>query len=386
MIIDDDADHRTTVGILLQGEDLEVLEAGSGEEALERVPKESPDLLLLDFQMGGMNGLQTLIEIRKRWNDQELPILMLSGHQDPDIIAEALDSGANDYIAKSVHPKVLMARVRRHLHGIALRANPQPVLGEFRLQRCLGKGAVSTTFLLQHPKLGKLMAAKMLKPGFSLSPDVTITEVRDTPARVSNLLSFNSSPADYFLTEYLEGTPLTEILSVGALADKEALRVMKVLTETVGRIHKSGRLHGDLRPANILLDEDGSVKLLDLGVTSHIVSDNKVTASDFYLGHPAYQSPEKLRNDETLDFRSDLYSLGAVFFALLTGSAPFTGSIAELLDTILSTEPPLVSEKREDQFALFDVLVGRLLAKDPDSRYESADQVLLNLVELEGVL
>ena len=129
MIIDDDADHRTTVGILLQGEDLEVLEAGSGEEALERVPKESPDLLLLDFQMGGMNGLQTLIEIRKRWNDQELPILMLSGHQDPDIIAEALDSGAYDYIAKSVHPKVLMARVRRHLHGIALRANPQPVLG-----------------------------------------------------------------------------------------------------------------------------------------------------------------------------------------------------------------------------------------------------------------
>lgn len=380
MLVDDEADHRTTTGLLLGAEGISVTEAASGEEALEILESSVPALILLDFHMEGMDGVQTLLKMRKKFDDRKLPILMLSGHQDPNTIAHALDSGANDYIDKLTHPKVLMARIRKHLHTVSLRTEPMPALGEFRLQKCLGETSVFTAFLLQHPDHEKPLVAKILKPQFSLKKDAPLPDRLGHPC-VSSIVACSVNPVDYVLAEYRRGEVLAELLAEGQLSEQRAFRVMHSLTTTVGRIHQAGRLHLDLTPANVIIDESDSAFLLDLGLKEMIVGDNEVSGSDFFYGEPAFQSPEILKAEKPVDARADLYSLGALFFAMLTGRAPFQGGPKEIEQEVTATTAPLTSVCREDRASTFDILIERLLAKKADERYGDAEQLLLNLQE-----
>ena len=115
LLVDDDADQRATLEMLLSGYEMDIIQAASGEEALEHLAKLTPCLVLLDFDMQGINGLETLAKIREKHSPEELPVVMISNRQDTEIIVEALDNGANDYVTKVTDPDILLARIRRHL-------------------------------------------------------------------------------------------------------------------------------------------------------------------------------------------------------------------------------------------------------------------------------
>ena len=345
LIVDDEADHRTMTRMLLQPEGITVLEAASGAEALEVVEKSKPDLVLLDFHMEGLNGVETLLRLRDFYTSSELPVLMLSGHQEPDTIAYALDSGANDYIDKLTHPKVLLARVRRHLHKISLAVEPLPALGELRLLRCLGENAVCTAFLLNHPSSSEPLVARILKPGFSLNSKSGRLAPPIAHKGVSNLVALSTDPVDYVLAEFRQGPTLEARLQESPLGIPLVKALLIQMLDAVATIHRAGRTHLDLHPANIVVDEAGESFILDLGLAALIVQENEVTASDFCYGNPAFRSPEQKAGASNVDYRSDVYALGALLRFMLEHEEP-SSSLEPLRDLAKSMLVPDPAQRK----------------------------------------
>lgn len=382
MLVDDEADQRTTTRLLLMAEGVEVIEAESGEAALERLQTQLPALILLDFNMEGLDGVETLAKIRERYSDRELPVLMLSGRQESEIIVSALDNGANDYITKLTDPAVLMARVRRHLHRSTLKVNQAPKLGSYILGPVLGEGGAATVYRLDDPSFEQQVAVKVLKPGFSLRPDLEEPIARVDHPAISATLQCGTDPVDHLITQYVEGRSLDVILADGPVGDGKAIDLILRLTEPLQEIHAAGNVHGDLRPSNVKVDEGERPIILDFGVSGLIHQENEVSASDFFYGHPAFQAPEQLRGSGELDARADLYSLGAIMFSLLTGGAAFDGPLSQIPFKVLEQDPPKISSVRGDGEFMFDFVIHKLLNKDPDARYQSIEEVQQKLREL----
>ena len=169
LLVDDDITQRTMLSLLLGEFEVDILEAGSGEEALGFLGDTLPSLVLLDFDMGGINGVETLKRIRQQYSQTELPVLMVSNRHDPDTIVEALDSGADDYIAKSTDPKILLARIRRHLIQKRLPiVTERPFggkIGSYLLGDILSENSVSTLFEATDTRTNEKRALKVLRPG-----------------------------------------------------------------------------------------------------------------------------------------------------------------------------------------------------------------------------
>ncbi len=384
LLVDDEADQRTMTRLLLMGEGIETREADSGEAALALLEADLPDLVLLDFNMPGLDGVQTLSRIRERYNDRELPVLMLSARQETEIIVAALDNGANDYITKLTDPPVLLARVRRHLHRCTLRAQRAcQSLGNATLGELLGEGGAASTYRLEsEPEL----VAKILKPGFSLRPGAEKAPSIPLHPGLSGALTSLRNPVDHIITRYIPGKTLHAQLSEGPLSQSGAVQLLLDILAPLQELHGSGGTHRDLRPNNIKLPPDGPPVVLDVGVADLIVLENEVSASDFFFGHPAYQAPEQLRGSRKLEVTADLYSLGAILFCCLTGRAPFEGPISQIPFQVLEKTAPKVSEARADQEYRFDFVVHKLLAKEPDKRYQTLAELEQKLRELQEEL
>jgi serine/threonine protein kinase len=151
-----------------------------------------------------------------------------------------------------------------------------------------------------------------------------------------------------------------------------ALRFLIQIASALEAIHSVGILHRDLKPANVMLRADGSLCLIDFGLAKANEQDVNLTGTREIFGTPYYMSPEQ-GHAETIDARSDLYSLGVIFFEMLTGKKPYNGSTAmEVIYKHKRAEIPEIAP----QFQRYDPLMKRLLAKDPAGRFQSAREVL----------
>src|SRR5437660_8486848 len=175
--------------------------------------------------------------------------------------------------------------------------------------------------------------------------------------------------------KFLRGKPLASVLAArGSLPPGETRQVLVQVARALAYAHKSGIVHRDIKPDNIMFDEHGQAVVTDFGIAK-AASGGKLTGTGMSIGTPHYMSPEQARA-QALDGRSDLYSLGVVAYQCLTGAVPFDGEdsfsigykhIMEELPT-----PPLDSpEKRE----LFQI-VRKMMAKSPDDRFQSADEMV----------
>lgn len=373
LLVDDDPDARTTIRFLLDELDVDVSEAESGSAALEYLKTDRPSLVLLDFDMPGLDGVETLKQIRKCHTNADLPVLMLSGRQDSDIIVSALDEGANDYIGKLTDPPVLLARVRRHLVKRGLEGLPS--LGPYRLGERIGEGLSSTVFKAYRGE--DLVAVKVLKPGLRLDTNMVLPEVAH-PGVVSPL-ELVSGDADYVVYPYRGGVELDRYPSRSVSSTLELL--LEVLN-ALQAIHDAGALHRDLKPSSIRIDDEDRPHLLDYGFNPRIVRENALSATGPVTGHPAYLAPELLLDPEAVGVASDLYAFGALTYLAATGRPPFEGSLSELLHQVLEEPPPRPSQLRPDGVRLFDFVCLKLLAKEPSRRYQSCEEVKQKLLEL----
>ncbi|HEX9394797.1 MAG TPA: protein kinase [Gemmatimonadales bacterium] len=254
---------------------------------------------------------------------------------------------------------------------------------EYEILDELGRGGMAIVFKARERQLEREVAIKVLP--FSLAFDKEFVERFQREARTSAKLEHpsiipiyrvgKSGRVIYFVMKFLRGKPLSAILAGrGAMPPGEIRVVLSQVGRALGYAHKSGIVHRDIKPDNIMFDEHGQAVVTDFGIAK-AASGGKLTGTGMSIGTPHYMSPEQARA-QALDGRSDLYSLGVVAYQCLTGAVPFDGEdsfsigykhIMEDLPT-----PPLDSpEKRE----LFQI-VRKMMAKSPDDRFQTADEMV----------
>ena len=262
-------------------------------------------------------------------------------------------------------------------------------LGQYTLGEKLGEGGMGVVYRAEHEMLRRPTAIKLLPPGKAGEDSLKRfeREVQQT-ARLTNphtvsIYDFGRTPDGlfYYVMEYLDGIDLEDLVKEsGPIAPGRVVRILRQACAALYEAHGIGLIHRDIKPANIFLCERGGypdiAKVLDFGLVRQISdsSDPRLTAENVIHGTPQYLAPETIRNADSIDARSDLYSLGCVGYFLLTGTPVFSGRGAlELIHHHLQTEPESLSKRLGKPVPpKLEAVILSCLAKDPDQRPESA--------------
>ena len=274
-------------------------------------------------------------------------------------------------------------------------------LGPYEVLSPLGAGGMGEVYRARDARLDRAVALKVLPEEFFENKGSIARFEREAKAlaavthpNIAVIYSFEEVSGRYLLVqELLEGESLRDLLVRGPLPLRKALDVGFQVAEGLAAAHGKGIIHRDVKPENVFLTKDGHAKLLDFGLArSRPVSTaedetqsptvDKLTSEGVVLGTVAYMSPEQARG-ETVDFRSDQFSLGVVLYEMLTGKRPFEGaSAAETLAAIIREEPEPLMKLDPKLPAPLVWIVQRCLSKDPEERYASTKDLAKELQNL----
>jgi hypothetical protein len=259
----------------------------------------------------------------------------------------------------------------------------------YRLGRILGRGGMCIVYQAWDTRLERNVAIKRLEPPLNEDPRTRARFDREGRAlaqlshpNVVTLIDRGSTESeDYLVFEYVEGRSLKEMTRSGPLPVAEAGHIAGQVAEGLAAAHLAGIIHRDVKPQNILIDRQGHAKVTDFGIATG-ADWTKVTRAGSIIGSARYMSPEQVRS-KPVDARSDVYSLGVVMYEMLAGHPPFDGtSMPEIARQHLNTPPLPFSEIRSDLPPGLEKVVMRCLAKDPEDRFASMDELLGALVGL----
>jgi serine/threonine-protein kinase PpkA len=259
----------------------------------------------------------------------------------------------------------------------------------YRIIRKIRQGGMSTVYLAIQSSVDREVALKVMSPSLASDPSFGSRFYRE--AKIVGKLSHPNIVSiydvgshkhyNYITMDYLPGAALQDRLERG-LSTREAVRVIKEVAAALAYAHKSGYIHRDIKPDNILFREDGSAVLCDFGIAKALKGNIKMTGVGAVLGTPHYMSPEQAQG-KTVDGRADIYSLGVVLFEILTGQVPFSGddAIAVAVKHMTSAVPKLPRQHKK-----FQPLIDRMMAKKASDRYQTGEQVIAALDQLSETL
>src|ERR671925_861396 len=261
--------------------------------------------------------------------------------------------------------------------------------GRYRIVRKLGSGGMANVYLAEDEELGRRVAIKVLNERHA-NDDSFIERFRREAKNAAglshpNIVSiYDRGEAEgtyYIAMEYLDGRSLKElIVGRGPAPVKTAIDYARQILAAVGFAHRHGIVHRDIKPHNVVVDADGRLKVTDFGIARSGAS--QMTEVGSIIGTAQYLSPEQARG-APVDQRSDVYSVGIVLYEMLTGKVPFTGDTPlEIAMKHLSEVPVPPSELRDDVPDDLDLVVLRALAKDPEDRYQSAEEMDADLARV----
>jgi serine/threonine-protein kinase len=273
-------------------------------------------------------------------------------------------------------------------------------LGRYNIERVLGKGAMGVVYEGLDPRLGRRVAIKTILKSHldeETAKDYSMRFVREAQAvarlnhpNIVQVYDFGEEgDIAYLVMEFIRGKELKNFFDASERFDlKEAVRIMCELCDALDFAHQAGIVHRDIKPANVMLDHQARTKLTDFGVARVTDTDKtsvERTQAGTMVGTPAYMSPEQITGGNT-DRRTDVFSAGIILYQFLTGEKPFTGSGAwTIAKKIIQEEPPLPSSLNNAVTPLFDAVVNKALAKNPENRYQSARDLAVALRRaLEG--
>jgi serine/threonine protein kinase len=276
-------------------------------------------------------------------------------------------------------------------------------IGAYRMLHQIGAGGMGAVWLAEHAMLGRRAAIKVLHPMFSGRQDLVtrfFNEARAATAishpGIVQVFDFghHTDGSAYIVMELLDGEPLDQrVHRQGRLAVADALRILRQVASALGAAHARGITHRDLKPENIFLVRDAEVasgeraKILDFGIAK-LGGDQPVgtaTQTSAVLGTPMYMSPEQCRGAGEVDQRSDIYSLGCVLLALVTGRPPFEAvGAGEYIAMHLMEPAPRASSRVPGVPPEVDLLIARCLEKDPARRFASGTELAAAIGALLG--
>ena len=254
--------------------------------------------------------------------------------------------------------------------------------GEYRIERLLGKGGMGQVFLAHDLALEREVAIKVLPPDVSQDDQVVrrFQQEAKTAAKLDhpNIIPIyrveSEGGLNYFVMKYISGTSLEDLLDKKEpLPVPEIQRILWEAACALGHAHQRGVVHRDVKPANIMFDQDGRVMLTDFGISKALQAATGLTATGMIIGTPHYMAPEQGKG-APVDGRADQYSLGVVGYRMITAELPFSGdSVHTIIYKHIYEEPPLASAKRPGIPGSLTVAVSRALAKEPDQRFPTME-------------
>src|SRR6266487_1496365 len=280
------------------------------------------------------------------------------------------------------------------------------VIGHYRIESLIGVGGMGEVYLARDERLGRKAALKLLPD--SLTTDETQLSRFKNEARSAsalnhpNILTVYEIGAEgnrqFIATEFIEGVTLRVSIAHGRINPHTALEIAVQVASALAAAHEAGVVHRDIKPENIMLRPDGYAKVLDFGIAK--LTEQRLTSDDhtgettaalqtrlgLVLGTARYMSPEQARG-QTVDARSDIWSLGVVLYEMVGGSPPFPGETpSDCIAAILTTEPPSLSGVLPDVPLKLESILQKALRKKSDERYQTIKEMLADLRILKGKL
>ena len=269
------------------------------------------------------------------------------------------------------------------------------IAGRYELEELVGSGGMSNVFRAHDRLLERTVALKILHEQYTSDADY-VERFRREARAVAQLAHPNivtvidrgeQDGRQFIVFEYVEGQNLKELSSQGPLDPREAIRLALQVAGALSFAHQRGLVHRDVKPQNVLLNDEGQAKVTDFGIARSL-DVHGVTQTGTVLGTSDYIAPEQARGQK-VDPKTDIYSLGAVLYELLVGEVPFSGDTFVTVAMRHVSEPaPSVLERRPDCPVRLDFAIQRAMAKDPADRFSSMDEFCAELeaclAELEG--
>lgn len=279
----------------------------------------------------------------------------------------------------------LAAAARQALAPVAMPAIPDATeFGRYRLFELLGAGGMGSVYRAHDTLLERDVAVKVLKPELATEPGYQERFRREAYAagRLANphiIPIYEAGEIDgrlYLAMPIVDGVDLHHVLDhAGPMSPQRAVRVVEQVAVALDAAHKSGLVHRDVKPSNLLMVGEEFVYLIDFGLV-HEATATRLTRTDIAPGSPAYMAPERFKAGTIADARADVYSLACVLYECLTARPPFSGGGVEGLTAAhLFDEPPRPSSVDPALPAGFDEVIARGMAKQPDDRYQSAHEL-----------
>jgi CheY-like chemotaxis protein len=388
LIIDDRADYRRLLShhVAAHWPDAQIREfdpllSGRLPQAFNGAGN---DIVLLGDPCGGTDVLDWLAQFRSR--PKFPPIIVIGSGAEGQVVA-SVKAGANDYVGKPTltHQRLVEAMegaLRNGTAAVAARGPNayMPVVRGYDVVRRLADGEVAAVYLVREQSSDRRMVLKVLRE----LPDESGEAILDRFLQEYELIArldhpnvvriFDFGVADdhaYIAMEYCGGGSLKRRISAG-IERHEATFLMREIADALGALHAAGIFHRDLKPTNVLFRDDGTLALIDFGLAKRAALRAEITGAGAIFGTPYYMSPEQ-GHGEPVDARGDIYSLGIMFFEMLTGAKPFDGDTAMAV-IVKHRQAPV--PRLPAQLAAYQPLLDRMLAKRPEDRFQTVAELL----------
>ncbi|HEU4681419.1 MAG TPA: serine/threonine-protein kinase [Gemmatimonadales bacterium] len=253
--------------------------------------------------------------------------------------------------------------------------------GRYEITRLLGRGGMAVVFLAEDLVLERQVAIKVLPPDMTRDAQLVtrFQQEAKTAAKLDhpNIIPIYRVESEaglvYIVMKYVSGQSLEDLLAKGPLPITRVRQVLREAALALGHAHRRRIVHRDVKPANIMLDDEGRVILTDFGISKAVQDTGQLTGTGKIIGTPHYMAPEQARG-QAVDGRADQYALAIVGHRVLTGRLPFDGPSHSVLYQQVHEQPPRVLDRRPDTPADLRVALDRALAKDSKARFKTMEQ------------
>ncbi|HMC63448.1 MAG TPA: serine/threonine-protein kinase, partial [Gemmataceae bacterium] len=301
---------------------------------------------------------------------------------DPIPVAASRESAGDTVSATESERAAALSRDAATAEGAHARPPSHRAFGDYELLEEIARGGMGIVYKARQASLGRIVAVKMLLFGPLSSPEFVKRFRAEASAAASlqhpNIVAIHEvgvhQGQHYFAMDYVQGSSLAKVLSNGPLPARGAASYLKTIAEAIHCAHERGILHRDLKPSNVLIDASDQPRVTDFGLARRLEGDSELTVTGQVLGSPNYMPPEQATAKRgKVNRRSDVYSLGAMLYHLLTGRPPFVGeALTDTLDQVLNAEPVSPRLLNPSVPRDLETICLKCLEKEPDKRYTTA--------------